>query len=57
MRLSSAETIGALGQFEAKGTRAAVLRSARNRDVWSAGHDLGELPKTDVDPLPYSDSL
>jgi enoyl-CoA hydratase/carnithine racemase len=57
VRLSSAETIGALGQFEAKGTRAAVLRSARNQDAWSAGHDLGELPKTDVDPLPYSDSL
>jgi len=25
--------------------------------VWSFGHDVGELPKANVDPLPYSDPL
>jgi methylmalonyl-CoA decarboxylase len=52
-----AETIAALDQFEAKGVRAVVLRSARSDDVWSAGHDVDELPKADIDPLPYSHPL
>ncbi len=52
-----AETIAALDHFEANGMRAVVLRSARNESVWSAGHDVNELPKADVDPLPYSDPL
>jgi len=28
-----------------------------NEKVWSAGHDVGELPKADTDPLPYNDPL
>jgi methylmalonyl-CoA decarboxylase len=52
-----AETIAALEQFKAKGVRAVVLRSAANEKVWSAGHDVSELPKADIDPLPYSDPL
>ena len=52
-----AETMAALDQFHAKGIRAVVLRSASNEKVWSAGHDVDELPKADIDPLPYSDPL
>jgi methylmalonyl-CoA decarboxylase len=52
-----AETIAALDDFKAKKARAVVLRTATGGKVWSAGHDIDELPKADVDPLPYSDPL
>ncbi len=52
-----AETIAALDDFKAKKARAVVLRAATGGKVWSAGHDIDELPKADVDPLPYSDPL
>ena len=52
-----AETIAALDDFKARHARAVVLRSAAAGKVWSAGHDIDELPKADVDPLPYSDPL
>ena len=52
-----AETIAAFDDFKAKRVRAVVLRSATAGKVWSAGHDIEELPKADVDPLPYSDPL
>jgi methylmalonyl-CoA decarboxylase len=51
------ETIAALDDFKARRARAVVLRSAGAGKVWSAGHDVEELPKADVDPLPYSDPL
>lgn len=52
-----AETIAALDDFTAKKARAVVLRSASAGKVWSAGHDVTELPEADVDPLPYRDPL
>lgn len=52
-----AETISALDEFKSGGARVVVLRSASSGKVWSAGHDVGELPVADVDPLPYSDPL
>ena len=52
-----AETIAALELFRVKRVRAVVLRSAVNEQVWSAGHDVSELPKADLDPIPYSDPL
>jgi methylmalonyl-CoA decarboxylase len=52
-----AETIAAFGDFKARRARAVVLRSAAADKVWSAGHDIDELPKADIDPLPYSDPL
>jgi methylmalonyl-CoA decarboxylase len=52
-----AEFIAALDRFQAHGMRAVIVRSAQNEKVWSAGHDVDELPKADVDPLPYSDPL
>jgi methylmalonyl-CoA decarboxylase len=51
------EVLAALEEFKAKEVRAVVLRSAVKEKVWSAGHDVSELPKTGIDPLPYSDPL
>jgi methylmalonyl-CoA decarboxylase len=50
-----AEVVGALNGFKGEDVRAVVVRSATNESVWSAGHDVSELPKADVDPLPYTD--
>jgi methylmalonyl-CoA decarboxylase len=47
----------ALGQLKKDGMRAVVLRSASAQKVWSAGHDIDELPRADRDPLPYDDPL
>ncbi|ART72051.1 methylmalonyl-CoA decarboxylase [Mycobacterium dioxanotrophicus] len=52
-----AETIAALDDFKTRHVRAVVLRSATAGNVWSAGHDVAELPVADLDPLPYSDPL
>ncbi len=50
-----AEVLETLNEFKTAGVRAVVLRSAGNGEVWSAGLDVSELPKSDVDPLPYTD--
>jgi methylmalonyl-CoA decarboxylase len=52
-----AEFIAALDEVKTAGVRALVLRSATGGKVWSAGHDVRELPRAEVDPLPYSDPL
>jgi methylmalonyl-CoA decarboxylase len=52
-----AETLAALTQFKATKVRAVVLRSAVIENIWSAGHDVSELPKANVDPLPYSEPM
>lgn len=52
-----AETLAAFDRFKADGARAVILRSALNEKVWSAGHSVDELPKADIDPLPYDDPL
>ena len=52
-----AEMLAALRRFKAEKARAVVLRSASDGKVWSAGHDVDELPKANIDPLPYSDPL
>ena len=36
--------IAALGSLRAQQVRAIILRAAPGMDVWSAGHDIGELP-------------
>ena len=51
------EMLAALKQFKANDVRGVVLRSAVNEKVWSAGHDVRELPKAGTDPLPYNDPL
>jgi methylmalonyl-CoA decarboxylase len=49
--------IAALESLRAKSVRAAVLRAAAGLPVWSAGHDIGELPRGRRDPLAYNDPL
>src|SRR5271165_3172500 len=51
------EMLAAFEQFKARDVRAVVLRSAVSEKIWSAGHDVRELPKADADPLPYNDPL
>jgi methylmalonyl-CoA decarboxylase len=51
------EVLAALERCSAEKARAVVFRSANAGKVWSAGHDITELPKAGLDPLPYSDPL
>lgn len=51
------EVIAALGEFEREGIRAAILRAAPGVKVWSAGHDVAELPEGRRDPLGWDDPL
>ena len=37
--------------------RVAILRADPGVKVWSAGHDIGELPLGDIDPLRYADPM
>jgi methylmalonyl-CoA decarboxylase len=50
------EMIAALGEFQKGGARVVVIRAAADAKVWSAGHDVNELPDGQ-DPLAYSDAL
>ena len=52
-----AEILEALDTFEQAGVRAVVLRTATPTEVWSAGHDVNELPVRGLDPLPFADPL
>jgi methylmalonyl-CoA decarboxylase len=49
--------LSAFEEMKADGTRVVVLRSALSEKVWSAGHDVDELPQADLDPLPFTDPL
>ena len=51
------ETIAALKDFAAAGIRVAILRARPGVKVWSAGHDVAELPEGRRDPLGWSDPL
>jgi len=51
------EFLAALERLRTAKVRAVVLRALPGTKVWSAGHDLRELPKTGVDPLAYSDPV
>ncbi len=47
------EMLAALTEFEKQGALVAVLRAEPGAKVWSAGHDVNELPQPGRDPLPY----
>lgn len=47
----------ALDAFRDQGIRAVVLRAPAGTRVWSAGHDVSELPDRGRDPLGWSDPL
>jgi methylmalonyl-CoA decarboxylase len=49
--------IAALESLQAQQARAIVLRAGAGMDVWSAGHDIDELPPGGRDPLGYNDPL
>jgi methylmalonyl-CoA decarboxylase len=48
------ELFGVLDQFEASDIRVVILRALSGVKVWSAGHDVNELPRPGRDPLPYA---
>jgi len=50
------ELIAALAEFQKAAVRAVILRAPADAKVWSAGHDIDELPQGE-DPLEYSDPL
>ena len=47
----------ALKQFASDGCRVIVIRAAAGSKVWSAGHDVAELPEGRRDPLGWDDPL
>ncbi len=49
--------VDALEGLRALDVRAVVLRAAAGMRVWSAGHDIDELPRGRRDPLGYNDPL
>jgi methylmalonyl-CoA decarboxylase len=52
-----ADLLAALADMRAAQARVVVLRAAPGAKVWSAGHDVTELPTTGRDPLTYNDPL
>ena len=51
------EITAALDGFRALDIRAVVLRAEPRIKVWSAGHDVSELPDSGRDPLGWNDPL
>jgi methylmalonyl-CoA decarboxylase len=52
-----AQFITSFAQFAAAGVRCVVLRAKPGSKVWSAGHDIDELPAAGRDPLGWRDPL
>lgn len=51
------EMTAAFAGFSQKKMRAVILRAETGMNVWSAGHDVNELPDSGCDPLAYNDPL
>ena len=51
------ELMDGLDALVADGVRVIVLRAAPGVKVWSAGHDINEIPEPRRDPLGYFDAL
>ena len=51
------DLLGTLESFREEGVRVVILRAAPGCKTWSAGHNVGELPKHARDPLTYGDPL
>ena len=49
--------VDALSRFENEGVRAVILQARSGAKVWSAGHDVSELPEGGRDPLGWDDPL
>ena len=52
-----AEILDALGTFRQQNVRVVILRAPEGATVWSAGHDVSELPQGHRDPLGWDDPL
>ena len=52
-----AELLEALASAGTAGARVAILRATPGAKVWSAGHDVKELPTNGRDPLTFNDPL
>ena len=50
------EILSALAEFQKQAVRAVVITATTGGGVWSAGHDISELPQGE-DPLAYADPL
>jgi methylmalonyl-CoA decarboxylase len=50
------EIVAALSQFQKQAVRVVVISATTAGGVWSAGHDISELPQGE-DPLAYADPL
>ena len=51
------DTIKGMKKVNKPDTRVIVLRAPKGAKVWSAGHDVNELPTDAQDPLTYDDPL
>jgi len=51
------DTIAALHDFRHQKARVVILRAPPGVKVWSAGHDVTELPRAHRDPLGWADPL
>ena len=51
------ELMAGLDALVADGARVVILRAAPSVEVWSAGHDINEIPEPRRDPLGYFDAL
>jgi len=51
------DVLGAFEVLEQARVRAVILRAPRGAAVWSAGHDVHELPRGGRDPLGHADPL
>lgn len=51
------DILAALNDFQRRRARVAVLRAPDKSKVWSAGHDVTELPRSQRDPLGWDDAL
>jgi methylmalonyl-CoA decarboxylase len=51
------ELTAGLDDLAADGVRVIVIRAAPGVKVWSAGHDINEIPEPRRDPLGYFDAL
>jgi methylmalonyl-CoA decarboxylase len=52
-----AGVVAALQRLEEAAARVVILRAPPGAKVWSAGHDVGELPDSGRDPLGWDDPL
>ncbi len=51
------EMLQAMDALQKSHARVIILRAPKGAKVWSAGHDVSELPVSGRDPLSYRDSL